>query len=90
MKNPNLLDRVAVDPEICTGKPFIRGTRIYIAIILDALAQGLTPEKIVEHYPVLEVDDIRAAVAFANLLAEQNGGLAMVGRQYLNRVLHPL
>jgi uncharacterized protein (DUF433 family) len=90
MTDKDLLARVLVDPEVCTGKPFIRGTRIYIAIILDALAQGLTPDEIIEHYPVLEVDDIRAAVAFASHLAEQNGGLAMVGRQYLNKVLHPL
>lgn len=90
MTDKDLLSRVLVDPEVCAGKPFIRGTRIYIAIILDALAQGLTPDEVVEHYPVLEVDDVRAAVAFASHLAEQNGGLAMVGRQYLNKVLHPL
>jgi uncharacterized protein (DUF433 family) len=90
MTDKDLLARVLVDPEVCTGKPFIRGTRIYIAIILDALAQGLTPDEVIEHYPVLEVDDVRAAVAFASHLADQNGGLAMVGRQYLNKVLHPL
>lgn len=90
MTDKDLLARVLVDPEVCTGKPFIRGTRIYIAIILDALAQGLTPDQIIEYYPVLEVDDVHAAVAFASHLAEQNGGLAMVGRHYLNRVLHPL
>lgn len=85
-----LLDRVAVDPEVCAGRPFIRGTRIYIAIILDALARGLTPKAVIEHYPALEPEDIRAAVAFATHLAEQNGGLALVGRQYLSKVLHPL
>jgi uncharacterized protein (DUF433 family) len=90
MIDKDLLARVLVDPEVCAGKPFIRGTRIYIAIILDALAQGLTPDEVIEHYPVLEVDDVRAAVAFASHLADQNGGLAMVGRQYLNKVLHPL
>ena len=90
MAKQNLLTRVSVDPEICAGRPFIRGTRIYIAVILDALNQGLTAEGIVEHYPVLELDDIRAAVAFATHLAEENGGLALVGRQYLNKVLHPL
>lgn len=90
MTDQDLLSRVAVDPEICAGKPFIRGTRIYIAIILDALAQGLTPEAIIEHYPALEIDDIRAAIAFASQLAEQNGGLALVGRQYINKVFHPL
>jgi len=90
MIEKDLLARVAVDPNICAGKPFIRGTRIYIAIILDALAQGLTPDEVIEHYPVLEIDDVHAAVAFASHLAEQNGGLAMVGCQYLNKILHPL
>ncbi len=90
MTDQELLTRVAVDPNICGGKPFICGTRIYIAIILDALAQGLTPEEITEHYPTLERDDIRAAVAFASHLAEQNGGLAIVGHQCLNKLIHPL
>ena len=90
MTKQNLLTRVSVDPEICAGRPFIRGTRIYIAIILDALNQGLTAEGIIEHYPALELEDIHAAVAFASHLAEQNGGLALVGRQYLSKVLHPL
>lgn len=74
--------RVAVDPGICGGKPHIRGTRIYIAIILDALMQGLTPQEIVSHYPSLEEDDIRAAVAYAVRLAENNGGLALLGGRH--------
>ena len=50
MKHEDLLARITVDPKVCTGKPCIRGTRIYISIILDALAEGLTPEEIIEHY----------------------------------------
>ena len=76
-----LLARVVVDSEICRGKPHIRGTRIYIAIILDALVEGLSPQEIINHYPCLETDDIRAAVAYAIRLAETNGGVAVVGRQ---------
>ena len=45
-----LLARITVDPEICAGKPCIRGTRIYIAIILDTLAEGLKPEEILDHF----------------------------------------
>ncbi len=45
----DLLARITVDPKICGGKPCIRGTRIYISIILDALAEGLTPEEIIDH-----------------------------------------
>ena len=90
MTDQELLARVTVDPNICAGKPYIRGTRISIAIILDALAQGLSPEQIVEHYPSLETEDIQAALAFATYLAERNGGVAVVGRQYLHNFFHPL
>lgn len=81
-----LLSRVAVDRKICGGRPHIRGTRIHIAVILDALTQGLAPEEIVEHYPCLEIDDVRAAVAFAVRLAEENGGIASVGRPSPNHL----
>ena len=72
MDREELLARVTVDPEVCAGKPCIKGTRIYIAIVLDALAEGLTPEEIVDHYPSLEIDDIRAAQAYAAELAREN------------------
>lgn len=90
MADERLLARVAVDPKICAGRPFIRGTRIYIAIILDALTQGLSPEEVVEHYPSLETEDLHAAVTYASRLAENNGGLAVLGRQSLNNPLQPL
>ena len=77
-----LLARVVTDPEVCAGKPFIRGTGISIAIILDALAQGLSAEQILDHYPMLEIEDVHAALAFATRLAEMNGGIAIVGRPY--------
>ena len=90
MTDQELLARITVDPKVCAGKPYIRGTRISIAIVLDALEQGLSPAKIVEHYPSLETEDIHAAVAFATQLAERNGGVAIVGRQYLQNFYHPL
>ena len=68
----DLLARIIVDPKICGGKPCIKGTRIYIFIILDALAEGLTPEEIIDHYPSLQIEDIRAAVAYAAELAREN------------------
>jgi len=74
-----LLARVQVDPGVCAGRPHIRGTKIHIAIILDALTQGLTPRRIVEHYPCLELDDIRAAVGYASQIAANNGGLVILG-----------
>lgn len=68
----DLLTHVTVDPAICAGRPCIRGTRIYIAIVLDALAEGLTPEEIIDHYPSLTPDDVKAAVAYAAELAREN------------------
>lgn len=72
MTHEELLARVTVNPQVCGGKPCIRGTRIYIAIILDALAEGLSPEAIIDHYPSLTTDDVRAAVAYAAELAREN------------------
>ena len=72
MKNEELINRVAVDPKVCGGKPCIRGTRIYVEIVLDALAEGLSPEEILDHYPSLQVEDIRAAAAYAAELAREN------------------
>jgi uncharacterized protein (DUF433 family) len=56
--------RVVRDPKVSGGEPCIRGTRIHIAVILDSLADGLTPSQIVEHYPPLTEEDVRAAVAY--------------------------
>ena len=72
MTQEELLQRVTVDPAVCAGKPCIRGTRIYIAIILAALAEGLTPEEILDHYPSLKIEDIRAAVAYAAEMTREN------------------
>lgn len=72
MSYDELLKRVVVDPTICTGKPCIRGTRIYIAIILDALSEGMSPDQIIDHYPQLTLEDVRAALAYAAELAREN------------------
>jgi uncharacterized protein (DUF433 family) len=72
MSHEELLSRISVDPNVCAGKPCVRGTRIYIAIILDAMAEGLTPEEITDHYPGLTLDDIHAACAYAAELARES------------------
>ena len=83
MPDEQLLTRVALDPNVCSGRPFIRGTRICLTIILDALTQGLSAEEIIDHYPSLETEDLHAALAYASSLAEKNGGLAVLGRKSL-------
>ena len=60
----SLLDRISVDPNVCFGKPCIRGTRIWVSLILDFLASGMKMKEIVEEYPQLTEDDIRAAIAY--------------------------
>lgn len=72
MTTSDLLTRIVIDPAVCSGKPCIRGTRIDISIILDALAEGLSNEDIIEHYPHLKKEDIQAVMAYAAELAREN------------------
>ena len=51
MTRDNLLSRISIDPNICFGKPCIRGHRIWVSLILDYLAGGMTIEEILEAYP---------------------------------------
>jgi uncharacterized protein (DUF433 family) len=59
-----LLNRVSVNPNVCFGKPCIKGTRIWVSLILDMLADGMTPEELLAEYPQLKQEDIRAAMAY--------------------------
>ncbi|RJP77092.1 MAG: DUF433 domain-containing protein [Candidatus Zixiibacteriota bacterium] len=61
--NP-LLNRISVDPNICFGKPCIRGTRIWVSLVLDFLADGMTFQEVLDEYPQLTEEDIRAAIAY--------------------------
>ncbi|MDP2278247.1 MAG: DUF433 domain-containing protein [Nitrospirota bacterium] len=63
MSNP-LLERISIDPNICFGKPCIRGTRIWVSLILDFLASGMSIKEILDEYPSLTEKDIRAAIAY--------------------------
>lgn len=60
-----LLDRIVTDPAICHGKACIRWHRIWVSLIVDLLADGMTIEQILEHHPELEADDVRACIAYA-------------------------
>jgi uncharacterized protein (DUF433 family) len=64
MKSEELLDRIVVDPNVCFGKPTVRGTRIWVGLVLDLLADGMTIDEILDEYPSLTDDDIRACLAF--------------------------
>jgi uncharacterized protein (DUF433 family) len=57
--------RIAVDPAVCGGRPTVSGTRVRVSDILDMLAGGAREEEIVEDFPYLTLEDIRACLAFA-------------------------
>jgi len=65
----NWQERISVNPNICHGKVCIRGTRIMVTVILDNLAEGLSEADILNSYPTLKAEDIRAAVYYASDLA---------------------
>jgi uncharacterized protein (DUF433 family) len=72
MANDNLLSRITVDPNICHGKPCIRGLRYPVEFLLELLSSGMTAEQILADYPDLEVDDLRAACAYGARLTRVN------------------
>ena len=59
-----LLERISIKPNVCFGKPCIRGTRIWVSLLLDYLASGMTIEEIIQEYPHLTHEDILAAIAY--------------------------
>jgi uncharacterized protein (DUF433 family) len=59
-----LLDRISIDPAVCGGKPCIRGTRIWVSLVLDLLAAGMSEAEVRAEHPQLGRDDILAAIAY--------------------------
>ncbi len=62
------IDRITIDPDVCNGKPVVRGLRITVESILDYLSAGEKPEEILRQHPMLEPEDISACLAFASRL----------------------
>ena len=62
MKNPELLSRITARPDIFGGKPIVRDIRISVELILSLLSQGVAQSEILDDYPELEPDDIRAVL----------------------------
>lgn len=67
----DLLTRISVDPQVCFGKPCIRGTRIWVSLLLDFLATGSTMEELLEDYPQLKREDILAAIAYGAAMSRE-------------------
>lgn len=64
-------DRISVNPEICSGKPTIKGTRIMVRNILSLLGAGYSAGQVLEEYPELTLEDIQAAVNYATELVDE-------------------
>jgi uncharacterized protein (DUF433 family) len=71
MDRETLLARIAIDPNICFGKPCIRGHRIWVSLILDFLAAGMTIEELLAEYPDLTAEDVRACIAYGAEMARE-------------------
>lgn len=67
----NWQDYITVDPSICHGKACIKGTRVMVTVILDNLAAGLDAEEIVESYPSVSREAVKAALLYAAELAKE-------------------
>ena len=70
MQQSDMLERISSDPDICHGKPCIRGTRIPVWLLVPLVAEGEEPETIISDYPSVTHDDIRAAMRYAAKLCE--------------------
>ena len=63
-RRDQMLERISIDPKVCFGKPVIKGTRIWVSLILDFLANGDSIETILQEYPQLQREDVLACIAF--------------------------
>jgi uncharacterized protein (DUF433 family) len=70
MEEKEILQRISSDPDICHGKPCIKGTRIPVYLIVSLVAEGESIENIIQDYPSLTPDDVKAAVHYAAKLCE--------------------
>ena len=71
MTREDALSRITTDPKILTGKPVVRGTRIAVEFVVDLLAAGWSHAQILESYPHLSEEDIRACLAYAGELLRE-------------------
>jgi uncharacterized protein (DUF433 family) len=79
MNREELLKRISIDPNICFGKPCIRGHRIWVSFILDMLASGMRQEEIQEEYEGLTAEDVQACIAYgAEMSRERYVNIPMV------------
>jgi uncharacterized protein (DUF433 family) len=71
MSHEELLQRISIDPAVCGGRPCIRGHRIWVSLIVDLLATGMSFDAVLAEYPQLKADDIRACLAYASEMTRE-------------------
>ncbi len=71
MTREKLLARISIDPKVCFGKPCIRGHRIWVSLILDLLADGMTVRDVINEYPQLTEPDVLACIAYGAEMARE-------------------
>jgi uncharacterized protein (DUF433 family) len=71
MTREDLLERISINPDICFGKPCIRGHRIWVSLILDFLAAGTSIEEIVDQYPGVTREDVLACIAYGSEMSRE-------------------
>ncbi|MCX6598170.1 MAG: DUF433 domain-containing protein [Acidobacteria bacterium] len=67
----NLLHRISVDPLVCGGKACVRGTRIWVSLLLDFLASGSSMGEVLVEYPQLQREDLLAAIAYGSEMSRE-------------------
>ena len=84
MNRADVLERISVDPNVCFGKPCIKGHRIWVSLILDFLASGWSIADLLENYPGIEEADIYACIAYGAEMTRERfveiGGPAVAGQ----------
>jgi uncharacterized protein (DUF433 family) len=75
----NWRERIIIDPAIHHGKPCIKGTRVPVSVIVGSIAEGHTPERIIESWPQLTVEDIKAALKFAAAAVSDTNAISPAG-----------
>jgi len=70
LNRDELLNRISINPDFCFGKPCIKGHRIWVSLVLDMLAAGMSVADILEDYPGLEEADILACIAYGAEVAD--------------------
>ena len=71
MPKEELLSRISIDPNICFGKPCIKGHRLWVSLILDFLASGWSVQQVLDNYPGLVEADVLACIAYGAEMARE-------------------